>query len=180
MLLNDGKMVELVTAYNDAPASVDCMVYGTINGGVLGIDPALLGNEVQIDGEVDNTAEQVVSGVSKVVGGLSSIFSALGTAADALDTATDEMTNDAAIITVTNEIISCYIFNKSGSKISCKMDIPFNQIDCVKRRKMLLWHTITCCFARGQEINLSITGKVAGIKKQKENIEKFTRLLEAI
>jgi len=178
MILNDAKLASLVENYSDMQPAYDCIVYGTIKDGVDGIDLDLMDEAVQIDGEVDDTAESLVSGAAKVAGGLSAVFSSLGTAADVLDAAKDEMANDAAIITISNAVISFYIFAKAGNKISCKMDIPLSKISQVRKRKILLWHTISLCFPEGEEINLSITSKVAGIKKQKENLEKFVQLLE--
>ena len=158
----------LINDYNGTPTTFDSIVYGIIKGGVKGIDPRLDGDTIIVNGGISTTVENVV-------GTLSEIFD--GGLADALDGAADALNDDYAIITLDKDSLNFYIFDKLASGICCKLTIPRNKVAQFKKSKILLWYTLRLLFNQGNELKISITSKMGGVKKQSENTTKLFEML---
>ena len=178
-MLNDEKMVAMISDYNGLPAEYDCILNVIIEGGLNGIDPQLLGDAVLIDKEASpDKAGEILGAATKIAGKASWLLGGvLGDVADAVGNASDELANDGAILTLGNGKLSFYILNKMGSQITCCAHIPIEKIEGIRKSKMLLWHTVRLYFSTGCEIKINITSKQVGIKNQKENLDKFLNLL---
>lgn len=178
-MLNDEKIINLISDYNDSPITYDCIAYAQIDGGVKGIHPQLVGDAVFIEGNTASKVEDAICKAADVVGKVGSILGGvLGDVADGLDTAAGEMTHDGAALTITDDSLFLYVFDKLGTRIVSRVSIPLAKIGRVKKSKMLLWHTIRLFFQNGGEMKLSITSKVVGIKNQNENLSRLLSLLD--
>ena len=149
IVLNDEKIIGMVSEYNGMPVSFDCILYACIQGGFKKISPALFGSAVLIGGAAG--------------GGLAGAAGAL--------------TNDFAVLVFGGSTISFYVFNKLGTKISSRYDIPLDQLSRMKKRKFLIWNTLKLYFKEKGKIKLTISDKTVGIKKQGENVGIFLRML---
>ena len=87
------------------------------------------------------------------------------------------LANDFAVLVFGGSTISFYVFNKLGTKISSRYDIPLNQLSRMKKRKFLIWNTLKLYFKEKGKIKLKISDKTVGIKKQGENVGIFLRML---
>ena len=177
-MINDSKMVELINGYCETPVTYDCILYVTIEGGVKGIDPQLIGTAVEFKGDTYSAVEDTVSKAANVVGKVASVTGLLGGVADALDGAQEGLANDGAVLAFCENTVRLFVLDKMGNKIVASVYIPLSKVNRVRKSKMLLWHTVKFFFNGAREISLSITSKVVGVKNQKENVLRFVEILD--
>ena len=88
------------------------------------------------------------------------------------------LSNDFAVLVLTDKTICFYVFNKLGTKISSRYDIPLNQLYRIKKSKFLIWNKLKLYSREKGKIKLTISDKTVGIKKQAENVRIFLSLLD--